>query len=124
MEYKGLTPLQIISPAFNERTEVPWEGLILKLRVLRRQLDPLTKHPLQIKGDPFAGTKFGGIAQAVKNLLYLCMRVLIILRGEETLRNYAGVGGYNSRISVTLKVVRDGPTHINLNTPCYFLIIS
>lgn len=63
-----------------------------------------------MKGDPFAGIKYGGTAQEIKNLLYFSVRALIVLGGEETLRTSARYGGDNSQLAVPMKITLDALT--------------
>ena len=71
--FKGLTPIQLISRALSERTDVPW-ALIFELHpALKPELESVTKFVKAIEGDPYAGIKYGEISQDIRNLLYLCV---------------------------------------------------
>jgi hypothetical protein len=104
-EFKGMAPLQLIGRGIAERTEIPWENVFSKCPILQTELTVAHRYLKFIKGDKFPALKYGGISQDIKNLQYFCVRCLIVLGGEETLRNYAGVGGDNAQITVPMKVV-------------------
>jgi hypothetical protein len=107
VEFKGLTPIQIIGRAMGERSEIPWDSLFDKFPALREELKTTSDYIASIGEDKYAGVKYGGVAQEIKNLLYFCVRALIILGGEESLRNYAGFGGDGSQSAVPMKVTLD-----------------
>ena len=89
----------------SERTDVPWAMIFELHPALKPELVSVTKFVKAIEGDPYAGIKYGGISQDIRNLLYLCVRILIILGGEETLRRYGGIGGDN--LTVPMKTNLD-----------------
>lgn len=107
VQFKTLTPLQFIGRAIAERTEIPWRSLFGKFVTLETELNLANQFLKEIEGDPFAGIKYGGITQELKNLLYFCVRTLIVLGGEESLRTYAGYGGDNSQLAVPMKITLD-----------------
>lgn len=92
VQYSGLTPIQIISRALSERSEVPWSATLSIHKALGTELTKGTQFIKLSEGDVYAGMKYGVISQEIKNLLYLFMRVMIVFGGEDTLRGYAGVG--------------------------------
>jgi hypothetical protein len=106
-DFKGLTPLQVTGRAIAEQTEIPWENLLNKFSVLSSELKIANNFVKEVSNDVFAGIKYGGISQETRNLLYFCVRVLIVLEREESLRPYAGFGGENSQLSVPMKVTLD-----------------
>jgi hypothetical protein len=107
VEYKGLAPIQLIGRAMAERTEVPWDSLFSRFPALAAELTTTSRYITDIGEDRHAGIKYGGVSQEIKNLLYFCVRALIILRGEESLRNYAGFGGDSSQSAVPMKITLD-----------------
>jgi hypothetical protein len=107
VEYKGLAPIQLIGRAMAERSEVPWDMLFDRFPILAEELTSTSRYISDIGSDVHAGIKFGGVSQDIKNLLYFCVRSLIILGGEESLRNYAGFGGDNSQSAVPMKITLD-----------------
>lgn len=107
VDFKGLAPIQLIGRAISERTEIPWETLLEKFPILAEELNLVNQYITEIGSDVFAGIKYGGVAQELKNLLYLSVRALIVIGGEETLRNYAGFGGDNSQLTVPFKITLD-----------------
>lgn len=90
-----------------ERSEVPWDALFNRFPVLAEELSSTSQYISDIGSDIHAGIKFGGVSQDIKNLLYFCVRSLIILGGEESLRNYAGFGGDSSQSAVPMKITLD-----------------
>jgi hypothetical protein len=70
---------------------------------LAAELTTTSRYISDIGEDRHAGIKYGGVSQEIKNLLYFCVRALIILGGEESLRNYAGFGGDHSQSAVPMK---------------------
>jgi len=75
--------------------------------VLASELEMTNSYVKFTQKDKFAGVKYGGVSQDVKNLLYFCDRGLIILGGEESLRGYGGFGGDNTQFSVPMKIQID-----------------
>ena len=107
VEYKGLVPVQLIGRAMAERSEVPWDALFAKFPALAAELTTTSQYITDIGSDKHAGIKYGRVSQEIKNLLYFCVRALIILEGEESLRNYAGFGGDSSQSAVPMKITLD-----------------
>lgn len=107
VDFKGLAPIQLIGCALSERTEIPWDTLFERFPILAEELGLTTQYITEIGDDVYAGVKYGGVSQDLKNLLYFCVRALIVIGGEESLRNYAGFGGDNSQMAVPMKVTLD-----------------
>jgi len=105
--YKGLTGLQMIARAISERSDVPWVGLFERYPVLASEFEVAKQFLDSLEDDTFAGVKYGGISQEIKNLLYLSVRSLIILGGEESLKSYAGFGGEGTQLTVPMKTTLD-----------------
>jgi hypothetical protein len=107
VEYKGLAPIQLIGRAMAERSEIPWDAVFSRFPALAEELTTTSQYITNIGADRHAGVKNGGVSQEIKNLLYFCVRSLIVLGGEESLRNYAGFGGDNSQSAVQMKITLD-----------------
>lgn len=107
VDFKGLAPIQLIGRAISERIEIPWDMLFERFPILAEELESTTQYINEIGSDVYAGVKYGGVAQDIKNLLYFCVRALIVIGGEESLRNYAGFGGDSSQLAVPMKVTLD-----------------
>jgi hypothetical protein len=106
-EYKGLTPIQVIGRAIAERTEIPWAHLLDRYVTLAEELRTASQFIKEVGADKYAGVKYGGLSLEIKNLLYLCVKALVILGGEESLRNYGGIGGDSSTVAVPMRPVID-----------------
>jgi hypothetical protein len=56
-----------------------------------------------IKGDIYAGFRVPGVAIAVKNLAYLCVKLQAEIGGDEQILKYNGIGGIQNTTPIPLK---------------------
>jgi hypothetical protein len=71
--------------------------------VLRGEITTLMKFFQLIKGDVYAGFRIPGVATAVKNLAYHCVKLQAEIGSDEQILKYNGIGGIQNATPIPLK---------------------
>jgi hypothetical protein len=105
--YKGMTVPVIIANVFSSFPTFGWMHLFATNPVLQTEVVYLLRFVTQVKGDVYAGFKFPGVANTVKNLAYLCVRLQSEVGGDEQIKKYNGIGGINNKTPIPMKSLLD-----------------
>jgi hypothetical protein len=101
--YKGMTVPVIIANTISSYPSFGWMHLFANNAVLRGEITTLMKLFQLIKGDVYAGFRIPGVATAVKNLAYLCVKLQAEIGGDEQILKYNGIGGIQNATPIPLK---------------------
>ncbi|XP_021922441.1 uncharacterized protein LOC110831122 isoform X4 [Zootermopsis nevadensis] len=105
--HKGMTVPVAITKALSSYPTFGWMHLLATNAVLQSEVEYLMKYFHRIKGDVYAGIKYPGIANNVKNRAYLCVKLQIEIAGDEQLKKYNGIGGLNNKTQIPLRILLD-----------------
>lgn len=95
LAYRGMTPIVNILNSISNFPSFPWNSLIKSNSQIKAEFITLKKILQVCRDDVLLGYKISGAGTAVPNLSYLSICLLIDVGGNETLKNYRGIGPHN-----------------------------
>jgi hypothetical protein len=105
--YKGLTIPQLIATCVPAYPDFPWTHLFTTNAIMANEIQLFETFVSCITGDVYAGLKFPGITNSIKNLGYLCVKLHTEIGGDEQFKKYRGIGGVGNQSSIPLKPILD-----------------
>lgn len=101
-----MTPLVNISKAISSCPDFPWDVLCSQNGIILSEMKSYKMILELCRNDIIAGYRAAGTANAIPNLSYLSVSLLIKAGGIESLKNYRGIGPKNKN-GVTLSSYLD-----------------